>query len=59
MKLFKSITALLLFVCMLSMLVGNVFVVPTVNAQPQTTKLTWHVLNSPNETKNIKDLILY
>jgi thioredoxin 1 len=55
MKLFKSITALLLVVCMLGMLVGNVFAVSTVNGQPQNTKLSWHVLKSPNETKNLKD----
>ena len=54
MKSFKSIIAILLVVCMICGLVVNVSAV-SVNVQSSNKKLNWHVLNSKNETKNIKD----
>ncbi|MDD3985259.1 MAG: thioredoxin family protein [Methanobacterium sp.] len=54
MKSSKSIIAILLVVCMLGGLVANVSAV-SVNAQSPDKKLKWHVINSKNETKNIKD----
>jgi len=39
---------------MLAALAANVSAVP-VNTQPSDKKLNWHILNSTNEDKNIKD----